>query len=169
MEAARLRRFSGIAFRGGDAERRAWVIGTGLDVWEIIELRGDHESDEALLDAHPSVDARALRPAAAYYASYADEIESAIAADHMPSDELTAAYPAESRILITHTSRTSHLNYGVPGVRPASRRLHPRDAPPQRLRRPPETARGALRCHPNGRGLERPRGLGEPLAHHVTA
>jgi uncharacterized protein (DUF433 family) len=92
-EAARLRRFPGIAFRGDDAERRAWVIGTGLDVWEIIELRLDHESDEALLDAHPSVDARALRLAAAYYASYADEIDSAIAANHMPTGELIAAYP----------------------------------------------------------------------------
>jgi uncharacterized protein (DUF433 family) len=66
------------------------VIGTGLDVWEIIELRRDHESDEAVLDAHPSVDGRALRLAEAYYA---DEIDSAIAANHMPSDELTAAYP----------------------------------------------------------------------------
>lgn len=92
-EAARQRRFPGISFRGDDVDRRAWVIGTGLDVWEIIELRGDHDSDEALLDAHPSVDDRALRLAQAYYASYPGEIDSAIAANRMPLDELVAAYP----------------------------------------------------------------------------
>jgi hypothetical protein len=31
-ETARTRRFPGIAFRGDDARRRAWVIGSGLDV-----------------------------------------------------------------------------------------------------------------------------------------
>lgn len=36
-ETARTRRFPGIAFRGDDARRRAWVIGSGLDVWETIE------------------------------------------------------------------------------------------------------------------------------------
>src|SRR5580658_3730058 len=35
-ETARTRRFPGIAFRGDDARRRAWVIGSGLDVWEIF-------------------------------------------------------------------------------------------------------------------------------------
>jgi uncharacterized protein (DUF433 family) len=92
-EAARQRRFPGIGFRGDDAERRAWVIGTGLDVWEIIELRGDHESDKALFDAHPSVDGRALRLAQSYYASYAEEIDLAISANQLSDDELLAAYP----------------------------------------------------------------------------
>lgn len=31
-EAARMRRFPGIGFRDEDANRRAWMIGTGLDV-----------------------------------------------------------------------------------------------------------------------------------------
>jgi len=35
-EAIRMRRFPGIAFRGEDERRRAWVIGTGLDVWETL-------------------------------------------------------------------------------------------------------------------------------------
>ena len=92
-EAARQRRFPGIAFRGDDAERRAWVVGTGLDVWEIIELRSEHARDEALFDAHPSLDSRALRLAQAYYASYSDEIDSAISANRMSEEELVAAYP----------------------------------------------------------------------------
>ena len=36
-EAARLRRFPGIGFRGPDHDRRAWLRGTGLEVWEVIE------------------------------------------------------------------------------------------------------------------------------------
>src|SRR6201988_168959 len=35
-EALRTRRFPGIAFRGSDWNRRPWVIGTALDVWEIF-------------------------------------------------------------------------------------------------------------------------------------
>src|SRR5436190_18750835 len=47
-ETARTRRVPGVAFRGDDARRRAWVIGTGLDVWDIIHMREDFRSDEAL-------------------------------------------------------------------------------------------------------------------------
>src|ERR1700730_5562042 len=36
-EAMRGRRFPGIAFRGDDWNRRAWVIGSAFDVWEVIQ------------------------------------------------------------------------------------------------------------------------------------
>ncbi|MFZ1490469.1 MAG: hypothetical protein WAS51_11045, partial [Ilumatobacteraceae bacterium] len=48
-ETARTRRFPGLAFRGEDARRRAWVIGSGLDAWEIIHMLEDFGSLEALL------------------------------------------------------------------------------------------------------------------------
>ena len=35
-EAARAERHPGIAFRGTEGSRRAWVPGTALDVWEIV-------------------------------------------------------------------------------------------------------------------------------------
>ena len=35
-EAERSRRYPGIAFRGSDNRRRAWVIGSPFDVWEIV-------------------------------------------------------------------------------------------------------------------------------------
>jgi hypothetical protein len=37
-EAVRTRRFAGIGFRGEDAARRPWVIGSGLDIWEITQM-----------------------------------------------------------------------------------------------------------------------------------
>src|SRR5215210_2636324 len=48
-ESARTRRFPGIAFRGDDARRRAWVIGTGLDVWEMSQMLDDFGSPEKLV------------------------------------------------------------------------------------------------------------------------
>jgi hypothetical protein len=35
-ESARAERHPGIAFRGTEGSRRAWVLGTALDVWEIV-------------------------------------------------------------------------------------------------------------------------------------
>src|SRR3990172_9920816 len=49
-EAARMRRFPGMGFRGEDAAREAWVIGTGLDVWEVIEMLEDYGSVERLVE-----------------------------------------------------------------------------------------------------------------------
>src|SRR5271163_426063 len=40
-EALRMRLFPGIAFRGTDWDRRAWVIGTALDVWQVIDAHRD--------------------------------------------------------------------------------------------------------------------------------
>ena len=48
-ETARTRLFPGIAFRGDDARRRAWVIGSGLDVWEIVQMLEDFGSSAALV------------------------------------------------------------------------------------------------------------------------
>src|SRR5712691_2592503 len=47
-ETARTRRFPGIGFRGDDASRRAWVIGSGLDVWEVVNMLEDFGSLERL-------------------------------------------------------------------------------------------------------------------------
>jgi hypothetical protein len=49
-EGIRMRQFPGIGFKGLDGDRRAWVIGTGMDVWEIIEAYKDYgESLERLM------------------------------------------------------------------------------------------------------------------------
>lgn len=51
-EATKTRLHPGVAFRG--RPRRAWIIGSGLDVWEIIELLGSYGDDgESLAADHP--------------------------------------------------------------------------------------------------------------------
>jgi hypothetical protein len=91
-EAARTRRFPGIAFRGENAMREAWVIGTGLDVWELIEMLQDHGSVERLV-AETEIPERAVELARAYYASYPEEVDRAIADNRRPLSELRELYP----------------------------------------------------------------------------
>lgn len=91
-ETARTRRFPGVAFRGDDARRRAWVIGSGLDVWEIIEMLDDFGSVEALTsDSH--LTPTQIRLAQAYRDSYPDEIAQMVAENRRPLDELKSLYP----------------------------------------------------------------------------
>lgn len=91
-EAARMRRFPGIAFRGEDAMREAWVIGTGLDVWELIEMLQDYGSVERLV-AGTEIPARAVELARAYQTGYPEEIDRAIAENRRPLSELRELYP----------------------------------------------------------------------------
>jgi hypothetical protein len=91
-EAARMRRFPGIGFRGADADRRAWVIGSGLDVWQIAEAIAEAGSPEFLV-ASSELDERAVRLAAAYREHYPEEIAEAIAENRRSLDELRDLYP----------------------------------------------------------------------------
>lgn len=91
-EAMRTRRFPGIGFRGEDARRRPWVIGTGLDVWEICELLEEAGSiEEVTMDTH--LVERQLRLALAYRERYPDEITEAIAENRRPANEWQELYP----------------------------------------------------------------------------
>jgi uncharacterized protein (DUF433 family) len=91
-EAAKTRLHPGIAFRG--RPRRAWVIGSGLDVWEIVELERSYEGDDDLLrESHPLVTRGHLRAARAYAQQFPDEIEALLAENRRPLDELKALYP----------------------------------------------------------------------------
>lgn len=49
-EALRMRLFPGVALRGTDWEHRAWVIGSALDVWEIVEAFDDIGSVARMAD-----------------------------------------------------------------------------------------------------------------------
>ncbi len=91
-EAAKERLFPGIAFR--DSPRRAWVIGSGLDVWELVELDRAHEGDEqALREAHPLVTDRHLRLARAYTERFPDEVQRFLEESRRPLEELLSLYP----------------------------------------------------------------------------
>ena len=91
-EAARMRRFPGIGFRGDDAMREAWVIGSGIDVWMIIEMLQDFGSVKRLV-AESELIERQVELAQAYYENYREEIDEAIAENRRPLAELRELYP----------------------------------------------------------------------------
>jgi Ribbon-helix-helix protein, copG family len=91
-EALRMRLFPGIAFRGADWERRAWVIGTALDVWQIIEAYRDIGSVERMA-AGAAAGERQIRLALAYCERFPDEIDAAIDADRRPLEQLRDEHP----------------------------------------------------------------------------
>ena len=91
-EAMRTRRFPGIAFRGEDAGRRPWVIGTGLDVWELCQIVDESASLEQLAaDTHLAE--RQIRLALAYREQYPEEVEQAINENTRPPAEWSELYP----------------------------------------------------------------------------
>jgi uncharacterized protein (DUF433 family) len=91
-ESAKMRLFPGIAFRG--QPRRAWVIGTGLDVWEIVELLRAHDGAEVRVRKnHPQLRERQLRLAQAYAERFPGEITQLADESNRPLDDLLALYP----------------------------------------------------------------------------
>ncbi len=91
-EALRMRLFPGVAFRGTDWERRAWVIGTALDVWQIVEAHRDIGSVERMAE-EGSASERQIRLALDYYKMFPEEIDSAIAENRRPIEQLEAEFP----------------------------------------------------------------------------
>jgi len=91
-EAAKARLHPGIAFRG--RPRRAWVIGSGLDVWEIVEMLRSYRGDEeSLLANHPLLNVQRIRAAQAYAERFPEEIEALIETNHRPLEEILELYP----------------------------------------------------------------------------
>jgi uncharacterized protein (DUF433 family) len=98
-EALRMRLFPGVAFRGTDWDRRAWVIGTAFDVWQIVEAYQDIDSVERMAE-DGSANERQIGLALAYYKQFPEEIDQAIAENRRPIEQLEREFPfiAVSRV-----------------------------------------------------------------------
>lgn len=91
-EALRCRRFPGIAFRGADWNRRPWLIGTSLDVWEIVAAHRDFGSVERMV-SETDLEERQIRLALAYQEQFPAEIDEAIAESRRPAEQLRREFP----------------------------------------------------------------------------
>ncbi len=91
-EALRMRLFPGIAFRGVDWERRAWVIGTALDVWQIVDAHRDIDAIERIAEGG-SANERQIRLALDYYEMFPEEIDAAVADNRRPIEQLEKEFP----------------------------------------------------------------------------
>lgn len=92
-EAMRTRMFPGIGFRGEDWDRRAWMMGTAHDVWQILDAYRDVGSVEAMV-AEGTLSEQHVRLALAYYEQFPDEIDEAIALNRRSLAELHELYPS---------------------------------------------------------------------------
>jgi uncharacterized protein (DUF433 family) len=90
-EALRMRRFPGMVFRGPEHRRRASVVGTGMDVWEVLMLH-EAEGRETLLGAHP-LTGRQLDVALAYYREYPEEIDRFLDENNRPPEYWQNLHP----------------------------------------------------------------------------
>ena len=98
-EALRTRRFPGIAFRGADWRRRPWVIGTALDVWEIVRASRDFGSPQEMAAA-TGVTEPQIRLALAYYEEHPTEIDDALRDADRSLDALRREFPTIDSIVV---------------------------------------------------------------------
>jgi uncharacterized protein (DUF433 family) len=71
-----------IHFVDGALGRRPAVVGTGLDVWEIVEVARDNGGSVAETAAYLELDARLVESALRYYGSNREQIDDWIARIH---------------------------------------------------------------------------------------
>lgn len=98
-EALRTRRFPGIAFRGSDWNRRPWVIGTALDVWEIVAASRSYDTPAEMATATDLSESQ-IALAVAYYSEFPDEIDAMIAENARPLADLQRQYPTVHTITV---------------------------------------------------------------------
>lgn len=98
-EALRTRRFPGIAFRGSDWDRRPWVIGTALDVWEIVAAARRFDTPQAMADQTDITEPQ-VRLALAYHEEFPDEIDERIRDNERPLEQLRREFPTIATISV---------------------------------------------------------------------
>jgi hypothetical protein len=83
-----------VRFVDGPAGRRARLVGTGKDVWEIIATVRDNNNDPAATAAYLSVPPGLVQAAVTYYGAYREEIDELIAENEREAAEAHAAWQA---------------------------------------------------------------------------
>jgi uncharacterized protein (DUF433 family) len=91
--AVRMQRFPGVVFVDGPAGRRAHLAGTGLDVWEVVDLLQEYGSVSALCKQFPRLSPMAVRIAQAYAEAYPGEIRARRASNAKTREQVRARVP----------------------------------------------------------------------------
>lgn len=83
-----------IRFVDGPAGRRAALVGSGLDVWELIDTVRDNRGDADAAAEYLDIPRGLLDAAIGYYGAFTDEIDSQIEANERGAQEGYAAWVA---------------------------------------------------------------------------
>jgi uncharacterized protein (DUF433 family) len=74
-EGLRMDEHPGVGFADGPAGRRAILLGTGLDVWEIVDTVKQNAGSVDAAAAYLELPVASVRAAIRYYATFRDEID----------------------------------------------------------------------------------------------
>src|SRR6202167_3180680 len=83
-----------IRFADGPGGRRARLLGTGKDVWEVIAAVRDNDGDAAETARYLELPLGLVQAAISYYGAYRDEIDQWIEANEQQVAEAHAAWSA---------------------------------------------------------------------------
>jgi uncharacterized protein (DUF433 family) len=83
-----------VRFADGPSGRRARLIGTGLDVWEVIATVRDNDGDAAEAARYLEIPLGLVQAAIAYYGVYTSEIDQSIDLNEQEAAEAHAAFLA---------------------------------------------------------------------------
>jgi uncharacterized protein (DUF433 family) len=83
-----------IRFAEGPTGRRARLVGTGKDVWEVIAAVRDNDGDAAETAGYLEMPLGLVQAAITYYGAYRDEIDQWIEANEQEAADAHAAWAA---------------------------------------------------------------------------
>ena len=98
-EGVRMDEHPGIYFREGALGRRAALIGTRLDVWQMIQTLRNHENSLEQTAGYLGVTVSRVRAAVRYYVAYQDEIDAVAEREMEAALRAEAAWRAEQELL----------------------------------------------------------------------
>jgi uncharacterized protein (DUF433 family) len=98
-EGARMDDHPGIYFRDGALGRRAALIGTRLDVWQVIQTLRNHENSIEQTADYLGLPASKVRTALRYYAAYRDEVDAVAKRETGVAERAEAAWRTEQELL----------------------------------------------------------------------
>jgi hypothetical protein len=88
-----------VRFADGPSGRRAALVGSGLDVWEVIAAAGESGNDLEETAALLEIPVGLVQAAVAYYGSYPEEIDAQITDNEAEWERGYAAWEAGRRAL----------------------------------------------------------------------
>ncbi|MGH2944783.1 MAG: hypothetical protein ACRDPC_00625 [Solirubrobacteraceae bacterium] len=83
-----------VRFVEGPGGRRARLVGTGIDVWEVVAAVRDNDGDVRETADHVQLPLGLVQAAVAYYGAYRDEIDRWIERNEREAAEAHAAWLA---------------------------------------------------------------------------
>jgi hypothetical protein len=83
-----------IRFADGPAGRRARLVSTGKDVWEVIATVRDNDGNAAETASYLEIPVGLVQAAITYYGAYRDEIDQWIEINEQEAEEAHAAWVA---------------------------------------------------------------------------